>query len=147
MNNLDNQAIEVLKLAGEVAQEYGLGYVGTEHLLLAILREGSSLATEILCEQGANEYATQNVVDELVENRSQETWVAGRQPGAPHFRDVLSKANEEARGSGNWQVTPEHLLLGLLAEEQSLGCRALKQLGVSTEQVRKAMSAQRTKQA
>jgi ATP-dependent Clp protease ATP-binding subunit ClpC len=139
MNTQHSHVKRLLKLAKEVALEYGLGYVGTEHLLLAIVREGSSFAAEILRTHGANEYVVQRVVDELVQTRTQETWVAGRCPGTPHFRDVVDKAASHARGCGNWEVTPEHLLLGLLAEQKSLGYQALERLGVSVGDVQKAM--------
>ena len=144
MNHLSKEAEQSLKLAKDIAREYGLGYVGTEHLLLAIVREGASLGAEILRKHGANEYTTQAMVDELVKDRIAETWIVGRLPGTPHFKDVITQAATEARGTGNWKVSSEHLLLALLAEKKSLGCKALEGLGLSPAIVRHAMTAQKT---
>ena len=138
-NQLTQAAETIITLAKQIAREHGLGYVGTEHLLLAIVREGTSTAAQVLCELGANEFATQDLVEELIKQRMQETWVMGRLPGTPHFRDVLSKAANEGRGTGNWRIGPEHLLLGLIAEENSTGSRCLAALGITADKVRTAI--------
>lgn len=139
MNHLSQQASVILSVARDVAHEYGLGYIGTEHLLLAIAREGNTLAAEALRDLGANEYALQSHIDELIKDRKDETWVVGRLPGTPHYRDVISSAASQARGTGNWQVAPEHVLLALLDEHDSTAYRALQSLGISSEELRKEL--------
>ena len=89
MRHLSRRANQVLKLAHKAAQEYGLGYVGTEHLLLGIVREGTSLGGRMLLHQGATEPRIKAAVDELVKQRLDETWVTGRLPGTPHFVNVF----------------------------------------------------------
>jgi len=132
MVHLSTQAQQVIKLAKDIARQYEQGYVGTEHLLLAIVRAGTGLATTILREHGATEEKTTMVVEEAIRDRLQDTWVMGRLPGTPHFKDVVVRASDEARGYGNWQVCPEHLLLALAKEKGSTGQRALEKLGLSS---------------
>lgn len=140
MNYLTRRADQIVKLAKEAAREYGQGYVGTEHLLLGIVREGTGLGARILMDRGATEARVQAEIDKLLKTRMQETWVLGRLPGTPHFKDVLAKASSEARGSGNWQICSVHLLLALLTEKGSTGHKALGAMGISLEIVRKVLA-------
>lgn len=130
---LTKRAQQALDLAKAIAADYGLGYVGTEHLLLGIIREGTSVAAACLKALGADETRTRRAVDELVQDRMEETWVMGRLPGTPHYRDVISKAETFAKGTGNWQVCSVHLLLALLQEKESMGYRALVRMNLSRE--------------
>ncbi len=134
--NLTQRAQRVMELAKQIAGEHGLGYFGTEHLLLGILREGTSIAAAALNALGADEKRTRVVVDQLVQDRLEETWVVGRLPGTPHYRDVLSKAESFAKGTGNWQVCSVHLLMGLLQETESIGFRALAKMGLTKESIK-----------
>lgn len=143
MNYLSREADAILRRAKDVARRQGLGYVGTEHLLLAIVQEGTSQAAVVLRELGANEYTVQARVDELNRDRGQESWVTGRLPGTPNFRDVITRAANASRGTGNWQIASEHLVLGLLEEKGSIGCKALNALGVTTEMLRAVLARQR----
>jgi ATP-dependent Clp protease ATP-binding subunit ClpC len=144
MITVSKQTEAVMRLAKEAAREHGLGYVGTEHLLLGIVREGQGLGAQILLELGVTEYNAQAEVDRRVHARLNETWVLGRLPGTPHFRDVWARAEAEARGSANWQISSEHLLLALLAERDSVGYEVLQALGVSLESVRRSIARRRT---
>src|SRR5512143_3226884 len=118
MRHLSKRANRILKLAHEAAQEYGKGYVGTEHLLLGIVREGTSLGARILLDHGATQHWTKAVVDELVDELAHkdldETWVTGRLPGSPHFMDVFARADRIAQRLGHSQICAEHLLAALL---------------------------------
>jgi len=136
---LTKRTDHIVKLAKELAREYGKGHVGTEHLLLAIVREGTGLGAEILLDHGATEEKLQEEIDKLLKACLQETWVFGRLPGTPHFKDVMARAAHEARGSGNWQICSVHLLLALLAEKGSIGCKTLHALGLSSGTIRKAL--------
>jgi ATP-dependent Clp protease ATP-binding subunit ClpC len=140
MYQLSKRAERILSLAREAAREYGQGHVGTEHLLLAIVREGTGLGARILLDNGANEVRVKAQINQVLKDRLQETWVLGRLPGTRHFRDVLSKAAEAARGRGNWQICSGHLLMALLAERDSTGFRVLRELGITTDTVRRALN-------
>jgi ATP-dependent Clp protease ATP-binding subunit ClpC len=131
---------KAISCAKEAAREYGLGYVGTEHLLLGISQVAEGMGSKILLEHGANEYRLKAEIDRLVEGRMQETWVLGRFPGTPHFRDVLNGAADAARGSGNWRVGTEHLLLALTGETDSVGFKALQALGLTPDGIRKTLA-------
>ncbi|HOA72181.1 MAG TPA: Clp protease N-terminal domain-containing protein [Phycisphaerae bacterium] len=143
VRNLTKEAETIIALAKEFARQYGQNYVGTEHLLLAILGQEDCLGAKVLAELSVDQDRAKQQIDELLKARLQETWVMGRLPGTPHYRDVLARAAEEAKGSGNWQIRSEHLLLGLLAEKASTGCKALMAMGVDPIAVRKALGRNR----
>jgi ATP-dependent Clp protease ATP-binding subunit ClpA len=142
MNQLTKRADQIIRLAKEIARGHGQGHVGTEHLLLAIVREGHGLGARLLMENGATDARLTEEVDRLVQDRLQETWVMGRLPGTPHFKDVLAKAAQETRGRGNWQICSIHLLLALLAERDATACKALANLNITPEMVRRQLAAQ-----
>ena len=139
MRHLSRRANQVLKLAHKAAQEYGLGYVGTEHLLLGIVREGTSLGGRMLLDEGATEDRIKAAVDELVKQRLDETWVTGRLPGTPHFVNVFSRADRIAKRLKHVQICAEHLLAALLTEGGCVGCEVLRMLGISREIVDQAL--------
>ena len=139
MNQLTRRADQIIRLAKEIARQDGQGFVGTEHLLLAIMREGTGLGAQVLRSKGVTEEQVRDEIVELVRGRLHETWVMGRLPGTPNFKDVLSRAAAEARGMGNWQVCSVHLLLALIAEKDSTAASALKTLGVTADSVRKCL--------
>jgi ATP-dependent Clp protease ATP-binding subunit ClpC len=135
-----NEVQSIIHLAKEFARLHGQNYVGTEHLLLALLGESDCLGARVLAEFSVDEDRAKEKIDELITHRLQETWVLGRLPGTPHFRDVLARAAEAARGQGNWQVRSEHLLIALFTEKQSVGCKTLQALGVTIDAVRKSIA-------
>ena len=127
---------EVVKLANVIAREYDQEYVGTEHLLLAIMREGTGKGATILKKNGIEEGAMRGEIDVLVMKRLDETWVFGRLPGTPHFKNVMALAIDQCQQLESTTVCTEHLLLGLLQERSSVAGQALKNLGLSFEQAR-----------
>ncbi|MDM8005753.1 MAG: Clp protease N-terminal domain-containing protein [Phycisphaerae bacterium] len=132
-----NKGLErVIKVAHEIAREYEQEYVGTEHLLLAIAREGEGLSGQVLAEVGASEEKVRAAVDRLIKNSLEDTWVFGRLPGTPHFCNVMAKAIQETRNLGSKEVCTEHLLIGLLLERGSVGYEALKSLGLTPKLIR-----------
>ena len=133
----------IISLAKEFARQYGQNYVGTEHLLLAIIGEEEGAGARVLAELAVDVDRAKAEIDTLLKDRMAETWVMGRLPGTPHYRDVLARALEQAKGTGNWQIRSEHLLLALLAERNSTGCKALQNLGVTPDAVRKCLTRNR----
>jgi len=127
---------KVIKLANEVAREYEQEYVGTEHVLLAIQREGTGVGAKVLAKRGISEQRLRAEIDKLVKRRLEETWVFGRLPGTPHFKNVVAVAIEECQLLGAKEVSTEHLLLGLLKERGSVAHKALKSLGLSFDDAR-----------
>lgn len=138
-NHLSSEVQTVVSLAKECARQYGLNYVGTEHLVLGIICEPDSIGSKVLNDLGVDEDRAKECIDEWVKMRSQETWVMGRLPGTPHFRDVLTRASVQCKGTGNWQIRSEHLLAAILEEKNCTGYKALVSMGVTPEAFRKAM--------
>ena len=126
----------VVKLAHDIAREYDEEYVGTEHVLLAISREGTGVGAKVLLNHGATPEKIKQQVDQLIKHSMEETWVFGRLPGSPHFKNVVAGAIEAARQLESKEVCTEHLLLALLKEKGSVAHNALQNLGVKIEDVR-----------
>lgn len=131
---------QVVQLANQIAREYEQDYVGTEHLLLAILREGSGGAYAFLHGRGITEQKARAVVDRLMAQAKEDTWVLGRLPGSPHFKNVIALAIEEARRHDSKEVETEHLLLALLKEDGSAARRTLDELKVRSADLLKALA-------
>lgn len=127
---------KIIKLAQEIAREYDQDYVGTEHLLLAILREGTGAGVTVLRELRVDESKVQAQVDKFMKASLEDTWVFGRLPGTPHFRNVMAVAIEEARQLESKIVDSEHLLLALAREDGSVAQASLNELGAKAGTIR-----------
>ncbi len=127
---------EVIKLANQIAREYDQEYVGTEHVLLAIQREGSSVGASVLAKRGITVEKLRGEVDRLIKKSMEETWVFGRLPGTPHFKNVMATAINQCQQLDAQEVCTEHLLLALLKERGSVAGKALKNLGLAFDETR-----------
>lgn len=132
---------EVIRIANEIARAFDLEYVGTEHVLLAVQRCGPSIGGKVLAKHGITAEKLRNEVDRLVETRNEETWVFGRLPGTPHFKNVMATAIEQCQQLKSKQVCTEHLLLALLKEGGCIAYKALKNLGLTFDAVRQDVEA------
>lgn len=121
---------KVIKLGNEIAREYDQEYVGTEHVLLAILREGTGIGAKVLQNRNINETRLREEIDKLIKKSMEETWVFGRLPGTPHYKNVVAIAIEQARQLESKEICTEHLLLALSRERGSVAHGALKNLGI-----------------
>ena len=121
---------QVIKLANRIAHEYDLEYVGTEHLLLAIQREGTGVGAAILAKRGITEEKLKAEIEKLVKAQMEETWVFGRMPGTPHFKNVMATAIEQCQQLESRQVCTEHILLALIKEKGSVAQKALQGLSL-----------------
>lgn len=129
----------VKKTAQEIAYEYGLDYVGTEHILLAILRDGQGVAARVLKSFGIDEAKARKEIDAILQLDKEDTWVFGRLPGSPHYRNVVARAIDEAVQLESDKIGTEHLLLALLREETSAAQRALVKMGATAKKCREAI--------
>ncbi len=127
---------KIIKLSQQIARDYEQDYVGTEHLLLAILFEGTSLAATILKDRGIDLARARGVVDRLIRSSLEDTWVFGRLPGTPHFKNVMSIAIEEARQMESKVINAEHLLIALAREEGSVASAALAEMDLKAPIIR-----------
>ena len=133
---LSKRVEKIVKLASQIAREYEQDYVGTEHVLLAIEREGTGVGAQVLRGHGINGARLKAEVDKLIKKSMEETWVFGRLPGTPHFRNVVATAIEQAQQLESKEVCSEHLLLALLREKGSVACTALQNLKFKYADVR-----------
>lgn len=127
----------VIQLANEIAREFDQEYVGTEHLLLAIGREGTGIGAAVLSARRVSATTLREEVDRLVQKSMEETWVFGRLPGTPHFKNVMATAINECQQLKAKEVCTEHLLLALTRETGCIAHKALKALGLEYEDVLK----------
>ena len=128
---------QVIKLANQIARQYDQEYVGTEHVLLAIRQEGTGVGAKVLANRGVTTERLREEVDKLVKKRLEETWVFGRLPGTPHFKNVMAIAIEQCQRLKGKEVCTEHLLLALLKERGGVAYKALSKLGLTFDVARK----------
>jgi ATP-dependent Clp protease ATP-binding subunit ClpC len=126
----------VKKVAQEIAYEFELEYVGTEHVLLAILRHGKGVGADVLKKFGIDETKARIEVERVLAREKEDTWVFGRLPGSPHYRNVVALAIDEATQLEAKSIGTEHVLLALLREEDSTAQRVLAKLGLDLKKCR-----------
>lgn len=135
LNNFTPRSLQVLALAQTQARHFGHEFVGTEHLLLGIISLGQGIAPAVLIKMGLELETVRLEVQRRIEIKPDQK-LPERIPYTPRAKKVLSLAVEEARGLGHAYVGTEHILLGLLREEDGLAGRVLKELGVDHEVTR-----------
>jgi ATP-dependent Clp protease ATP-binding subunit ClpC len=136
MQRLSSGAQRIVRLAEEIARDGGQEYVGTEHVLLAIVREGTGLGAKLLARRKVTPENLKAEIDRLMQDSMEETWVFGRLPGSPHYRNVVATAIEQAQQLEAREVCSEHLVLALLKEKHCVAHNALSNLGVRYADVR-----------
>ena len=133
--NFTPRAQQVLALARKEAERFHQNFVGTEHLLLGLIRLGQGVAVNVLGRMGLDLDTVRKEVEKQVGGvRDQQ--VIGHIPYTPRVKKVLALAGKEARALNHTYVGTEHILLGLLLEGDGVAARVLKTLGVDTEKTR-----------
>ena len=128
------RARKVLTLAQEEAQRINHNYIGTEHLLLGLVREGDGVAARVLSNMGVQLPEVRAKV-ELIIGRA-ESHVAGEIGLSPRAKKVIELAVDEARRLNHHYIGTQHLLLGLVREGEGIAAGALESLGVNLEKAR-----------
>src|SRR5881409_1180524 len=126
---------KVMYLAREEAARLQHDYIGTEHLLLGVIREGEGIAATVLNNLGLDLERIRQEVENMV-SASGGTMTIGEIPFTPRAKRVLELAVEEARSLGHNYVGTEHLLLGLIREGEGVAAKVLLELGVDRKRVR-----------
>ncbi|MDQ7797741.1 MAG: ATP-dependent Clp protease ATP-binding subunit [Candidatus Edwardsbacteria bacterium] len=134
-NRFTERARRVLFLAREEARRLQHDYIGTEHILLAALREGEGVAVAVLLSLGVSTEQIRRKVEELMPKGGQ-TILMGELPFNLSARRAMELAVEEAKTLQHNYVGTEHLLLGLMEDQDGIASRALVSLGLSTELMR-----------
>jgi len=133
--NFTDRVRKVLAMAREEAIRLQHDYVGTEHILLGLIREGEGVAAAVLANLNIDLDQIQEGVEEAV-SRGKATIALGELPYTSRAKKVLEYAMAEARELHHSYVGTEHLLLGLLREEEGVAAQVLNALGVTLEEAR-----------
>src|SRR5437763_7555029 len=135
MNNFTPRAQQVLQLARKEADRFNHNYVGTEHLLLGLIKLAQGVAVNVLQKMGLD-LETGRMEDEKQVGSGPETKIVGNIPYTPRVKKVLARAGKEAKARNHSYVGTEHILLGLLREGEGVAARVLKSLEVDIERTR-----------
>ena len=137
-DSFNDQARRVLARADEKARRYCHDFVGTEHVLLAIVDDRASVAASVLDSLGASAEAVRLEIEQLIQS-GPEPATERRLPLTPRTQLAIEFAAEEARNVDQASVGAEHLLLGLLREPDGVAAVVLRKLGLKLELVREAV--------
>ena len=135
MSNFTPRAQQVLALARKEADRFNHNFVGTEHLLLGLIKLGQGVAVNVLQKMGLDLETVRLEVEKQVGTGPDQKQV-GNIPYTPRVKKVLSLASKEAKALAHTYVGTEHILLGLLREGEGVAARVLKNLDVDIEQTR-----------
>ncbi len=135
MNNFTPRAQQVLALARKEADRFNHNYVGTEHLLLGLIKLGQGVAVNVLTKLGVDLETVRMQVEQQVGN-GPDTKMVGNIPYTPRVKKVLALAAKEAKALNHSYVGTEHLLLGLLREGEGVAAQVLRSLEVNLEKAR-----------
>ena len=130
------RARKVMVHAREEARRFGHDYIGTEHILLGLVKEGTGVAAHVLKSLGVDLKKIRIEVEKLVQTGSASASSQQQPPFTPRAKKVLELSMEEARNIGHNYVGTEHLLLGLLRENDGLAAQVLLNMGLKLETVR-----------
>ena len=135
MNNFTPRAQQVLALARKEADRFNHNYVGTEHLLLGLIKLGQGVAVNVLQKMGLDPETVRQEVEKQV-GFGPENKMSGNIPYTPRVKKVLALAGKEAKALQHSYVGTEHILLGLLREGEGVAARVLKNLEVDLDRTR-----------
>ena len=132
---LTDRARKVMALANQEAQRFNHEYIGTEHILLGLVKEGSGVGANVLKHLEIDLRKVRLEVEKLVKS-GPDMVTMGKLPQTPRAKKVIEYAIEEARSLNHNYVGTEHLLLGLLREQDGVAAQVLMNLGLKLEDVR-----------
>ena len=142
MNNFTPRAQQVLALARKEADRFHHNYVGTEHLLLGLIKLGQGVAVSVLQKMGLDLETVRAAVEKQV-GTGQETKAQASIPYTPRVKKVLALAGKEAKALSHSYVGTEHILLGLLREGEGVAARLLQTLELHISRTSHAIPRQR----
>ena len=137
LERFTQRARRVLSLAQEEAEKMRHAYIGTEHLLLGLMREEGGVAGRVLRDLGVEQRRVQEMVERLTGASAGRSTGVSKIDLAPGTKRVLELAVDEARRMGHHYIGTEHLLLGLVRQNEGVAMDVLKKLGISAEQIRR----------
>jgi len=141
MNNFTPRAQQVLALARKEADRFNHSYVGTEHLLLGLIKLGQGVAVNVLERMGLDLEGVRMEVEKEVGSGTGQK-ISGSIPYTPRVKKVLALANKEAKALNHSYVGTEHILLGLLREGEGVAARVLRRMDVDIQRTRNEILAE-----
>ena len=135
MSNFTPRAQQVLALARKEADRFNHNFLGTEHLLLGLIKLGQGVAVNVLQKMGLDLETVRMEVEKQVGTGPDQKMI-GNIPYTPRVKKVLALASKEAKALNHTYVGTEHILLGLLREGDGVAAKVLKNLDVDIEQTR-----------
>src|SRR6516225_5087012 len=130
-----DRARKVMQLANQEAQRFNHEYIGTEHILLGLVKEGSGVAANVLKNLDVDLRKIRLEVEKIVQS-GPDMVTMGKLPQTPRAKKVIEYSMEEARNLNHNYVGTEHMLLGLLREQEGVAAQVLMNLGLKLEDVR-----------
>jgi ATP-dependent Clp protease ATP-binding subunit ClpC len=130
-----DRARKVMQLANQEAQRFNHEYIGTEHILLGLVKEGSGVAADVLKNLDIDLHKIRLDVENIVQS-GPDMVMMGKMPQTPRAKKVIEYSIEEARNFKHKHVGTDHLLLGLLREQEGIAAQVLMNLGLKLEYVR-----------
>jgi ATP-dependent Clp protease ATP-binding subunit ClpA len=132
-----DRARKVMQLANQEAQRFNHEYIGTEHILLGLVREGCGVAGNVLKNLAINLHRVRQEIEKIVQTGPNSEWATEyKLPLTPRAKKVIEFAMEEARGLNHNYLGTEHLLLGLLRAQEGVAAQVLMNLGLTLNSVR-----------
>jgi ATP-dependent Clp protease ATP-binding subunit ClpC len=135
-----DRARKIFQLANSEAQRFNHCYIGTEHILLGLVKEGKGVGAYVLKSLKSNfeEQLIRQEVEKLTKS-GPDMVTMGRLPQTPRAKKVVEYAMEEARNLGHDYIGSEHLLLGLIREQEGVAAQVLMNQGLQIETIRQAL--------
>jgi ATP-dependent Clp protease ATP-binding subunit ClpC len=134
-NRFTERARKVILLAKEEAKRFNHDYIGTEHILLGLVKEGEGVAAAVLTSLGLDSESIRMEVEKLVQPGPSKI-LANDIPFTPRAKKVIELAMDEARSLGHNYIGTEHLLLGLIREGDGVASQVLLNVGLDLKSVR-----------
>ncbi len=134
LDRFSKRARKVLTMAQEEAQRLNHNYIGTEHLLLGLVKEDHGVAVKVLRELGVDPIQVIRAIEKTVGRGDRSPY--GKPALAPRTKRVIELSVEEARLMGDQSIGTEHILLGLVREGEGIAVNVLRSLGISLDKVR-----------
>lgn len=135
MYKFTKRAEKALEIANDIAIELGHNYIGTEHLLYGLAKEGSGVASKVLENQGATPEKILSQIEELIGKNEQDEMVEVTVGFTPRTKRVIENAFREARKLGTDYIGTEHLLVGIMREGDSVAVRIMLDLQVDPQKL------------
>src|SRR4030065_592378 len=134
MERFTQRARRVLSLAHQDAERMRHNYIGTEHLLLGVIREEGGVAGRLWRELGLESDRVQEIIERLAGTGG---FRGGKLDLSPGTQQVLEHAVDEARKMGHHYIGTEHILLGLVRYDEGVALDVLRKLGINADQIRR----------